>query len=64
VAELVQQDRAEEADRGGQRGQVARRLVVELARELLREPEDRQEQDQEPRRVDPDADAEDAPELE
>ena len=59
VAELVQQDRAEEPEGGEDGHDEARLLVAELVGERLLQPEDGQEQDQEPRDIDPDADPED-----
>src|SRR4029450_12130350 len=59
MAELVQEDRSEEAERGGDRGPERERGVAELVLKGVVQPEDEEEQDSEPRDVDADADAED-----
>ena len=58
--ELVQQDRAEEQQRGRDGDHEAERVVARAGRRTSSgEPEDEQEQDEEPRGVDADADPED-----
>ena len=62
VAELVEQDRAEEGERARHREEVGRRVAAGGVRGVAveaREPDDDQEEDEEPRVVDPDPDASD-----
>jgi hypothetical protein len=65
VAEFVQHDRPEEQEGGGDRRGVGGGVASgDRALERVLQEEDRQEQDEEPAGIDPDADAEDAQQLE